>query len=107
MSGAWGFVAVPRVNGRCAEGEAAAEQLASAKGESPLAQKRKALALQVLFVVEHNDRKSNITNALNAMRGCELRSFKCEDERTHFGVRDRDSRYANGRREPPNPAKEK
>ena len=54
-----------------------------------------------------NDRKSNITNALNAMRGCELRSFKCEDERTHFGVRDRDSRYANGRREPPNPAKEK
>ena len=52
MSGAWGFVAVPRVNGRCAEGKVAAEQLASAKGESPLAQKRKALALQVLFVVE-------------------------------------------------------
>ena len=34
------------------EKQVAAEQLASAKGEKPLAQKRKALALQVLFVVE-------------------------------------------------------
>ena len=46
------FVVVPWINERCAEGEAAAEQLASAKGERPLAQKRKALASQVLFVVE-------------------------------------------------------
>ena len=46
------IVAVPLINERCVWRKDVTEQLASAKGERPLAQKRKALALQVLFVVE-------------------------------------------------------
>ena len=64
------FVAVPLIDEGGAEREAAAEQLASAKGETPRYQTRKAPAVQVLFVVEVRGVEPRSNRPLTVLSTC-------------------------------------